>query len=99
HGGLRTIAIVNGLLLPLVFILGFFVTSSNFPHKDYKLLFPLMEHGIWPLLKGILYTGSGLVELMYLVFFQHRIKGKIKLWPLAITGLILVDLALSPLTG
>lgn len=99
HSGVRAIAIVNGLLLPLVIILGFFVTSANFPHKDYRFLFPLFENGLEPVLKGMLYTWSGLVELMYLLFFQHRIKSRIKFWPLALTGVILVDLALSPLTG
>jgi len=99
HSGIRTIAVVNGLLLPIVIILGFFVTASNFPHKDYTLLFPIMEHGVWPVLKGMFYTWTGLVELLYFVFFQHRIRSAIKFWPVALTGLILIDLALSPLTG
>lgn len=97
--GLRPLAIVNGVLLPIVVILGFFVMSSNFPHKDYSLLFPLWEHGHRPVLMGMLYASSGFSGFFYLVYMQHRLHNRIKLLPLIITGIILVELTLSPLTG
>ncbi|WP_126425421.1 GerAB/ArcD/ProY family transporter [Brevibacillus marinus] len=99
HSGLRSIAIVNGLLLPIVVILGFFVMTSNFPHKDYSLLFPLFEHGYKPIFLGMLYAGSGFSGIFYLVYMQHRLQTKVKLFPLMLTGFILVELTLSPLTG
>lgn len=99
RSGLRTIAIANGVLLPFVVLLGFFVMTANFPHKDYSLLFPLFEYGHEPMLKGMVYAGSGFAEMMYFVFMQHRLKRKMKLVPLLVTGMILVELTLSPLTG
>lgn len=99
YSGLRSIAIVNGILLPLVVLLGFFVMTSNFAHKDYSLLFPLFEHGYEPVLKGIVYAGSGFAGMLYFVFMQHRLRSKMRFLPLLITGMILVELTLSPLTG
>ncbi|MFB4475617.1 GerAB/ArcD/ProY family transporter, partial [Oceanobacillus caeni] len=54
--GLRTIAIVSGILLPFVVILGHLVALANFQFKDYTLLFPLLENGTAPLWKGIPYV-------------------------------------------
>ncbi|MBL4953063.1 endospore germination permease [Neobacillus sp. YIM B02564] len=99
HSGLRSIAIVNGILLPLVIVFGFIVMASNFPHKDYSMLFPLFEHGSESVLKGMMYAGSGFVGIFYFVFMQHRIQSKIRFFPLLITGMMLVELTLGPLTG
>lgn len=99
NSGIRSIGIVNGILLPVVVLLGFFVMTANFPHKDYSLLLPLFEYGYEPVLKGVLYAGSGFVGIIFFLFMQHRLRSKIRLLPLMITGLILVDLTLSPLTG
>ncbi len=92
-------AIVNGVLLPFVVLLGFFVMTSNFPHKDYSLLFPVFSNGNTPIFSGMLYAGSGLIEIILLFFMQHRIKGKVRFFPLLITVLILFELILSPVTG
>ncbi len=97
--GIRTIAITNGILLPFVVILGFFVMISNSPFKDYALLFPLFEHGFEPVVQGVFYALSGFSEFIYLLFIQHRLQTKTKFLPLLITAFILVDLMLSPTTG
>lgn len=97
--GIRTIAIINGILLPFVILFGFFVAFSNMPNKDYSMLFPVFEHGPKPILKGMAYAGSGLEEFILFVLIQHRIGSKIRPLPLFITGIIFVNLMLSPLTG
>ncbi|MCQ6557287.1 GerAB/ArcD/ProY family transporter [Paenibacillus mendelii] len=99
NSGIRSIAIVNGILLPFVVLLGFFVAIFNFPHKDYSLLFPLFEQGYEPVWKGMVYAGSGFAGMLYFVYMQHRLRSKMRLLPLLITGIILVELTLSPLTG
>lgn len=99
YSGLRTIAIVNGILLPLVVALGFFVTIVNIPRKDYTLLFPIMENGIEPVLKGVLYAGGGFMTVIILLLLQHRLERPLGLFSLVILGLILINLTVSPLTG
>lgn len=99
HSGLRSIAIVNGILLPLVIVFGFTVMAANFPHKDYSMLFPLFEHGFKSIPKAMMYAGSGFAGIFYFVFMQHQIQSKIRFVPLLITGMILIVLTLGPLTG
>lgn len=43
--GMKTITMAAGILLPLVVLLGFYVAIVNAEHKDYNLLFPLLEFG------------------------------------------------------
>lgn len=101
YSGIRTIAIANGLLLPGVILLGIFVASSNFPHKDYSLLLPVLHRGFDPVLKGIFYACSGFSGIVMLLLLQHRLhsNARIRLWPLLVTAIILVDLTVGPLTG
>ncbi len=99
YSGIRTIAIVNGVLLPLVLVFGAFVAISNLPHKDYTLLFPVLEYGFDPLLRGMLYTAAGFSELLLLLFLQHRIRSTVTARALILTCAAYVNLILSPLTG
>lgn len=96
---IRTIAIVNGILLPIVIVLGFFVATSNLPKKDYSLLTPLFEFGYTPVLQGMIYVCAGLFEVTALLFLQHHVKTKINYISLAIIGLILAWLTFGPTTG
>ncbi|OUM94168.1 MAG: hypothetical protein A9Z00_00660 [Thermobacillus sp. ZCTH02-B1] len=97
--GLRSIAIANGILLPIVIVLGVFVMSANLPHKDYRLLFPLFEDGYWPMVRGMACTGVGLSEVCWFLFFQHRLKSKARGLPLLVVGVMLIKLTLSSLLG
>lgn len=101
YSGIRTIAIANGILLPGVILLGFFVMSSNFPHKDYSLLLPVLYRGFEPMLQGMVYACSGFSGIVLLMLMQHRLhsNARIRLWPLLVTAIILVDLTVGPLTG
>ena len=56
--GLRTIAYMSCLLLPVVVVLGDFVMSANMPHKDYNVLLPLLEHGWGGPFHGMIYAVS-----------------------------------------
>ncbi|PTM59571.1 endospore germination permease [Desmospora activa] len=97
--GLESIAIANGILLPFVILFGIFVASGNFPKKDYSLLWPVLQHGPMPILKGMLYSGIGLAEVIYILFIRHYFSGPMKRLQLVITGVILVMLTFGPLTG
>ncbi|MCA0755439.1 endospore germination permease [Paenibacillus sp. N4] len=99
NAGLRTIAYVSCILLPLVVVLGDFVMSANMPHKDYRFLLPMLENGMPPVMKGALYCLTATGELFSLLFIQHHIRGKIKRWHLLGLVLVLALLAIGPATG
>lgn len=94
--GIQSIALTTGILLPVVFLLGFFVMIANFPHKDYSLLKPILEHGMDPVIKGMIYPAAGFVELIFILFLQHHIRSKIKLSQLIIVAIILAGITLGP---
>ncbi|MFD0677920.1 MULTISPECIES: GerAB/ArcD/ProY family transporter [unclassified Paenibacillus] len=97
--GIRAIAYSSAILLPLVIIFGEFVMVSNYPHKDYMMLFPLFEYGKSQAMNGILFVGTGLIEVMYLIFLQQHIKAKIKKRHVVILGLIMAGLTIGPVMG
>lgn len=99
NAGLRAVSLVNGILLPLVIFLGFFVAILNFKFKDYSLLLPILEHGTTPIFKGMLYSGAGLIGIIQILFMQHRINTKISWVPLMVIGFLLVELTIGPLAG
>lgn len=96
---LRTIVVMNGILLPFVVLFGFFVSFSNAQHKDYKLLMPFLENGFDPVISGVLYSITGLFEVIILFLIQHKVNEYFtyKYWVLLI--LILMFLTLGPLVG
>jgi spore germination protein (amino acid permease) len=91
-----TIIIVNSILLPFIVVLGFFV---DIPNKDYSYLLPVFEHGITPMIHGMVYSGAGTIELIAIILLQHHIKQKVRYYQLAITVLILIWLTLGPTMG
>jgi spore germination protein (amino acid permease) len=97
--GIRPIAIVAGVLLPFVVLFGDFVMSANLPRKDYKLLTPILEDGIMPVLGGAVYVGGGLAELVVLLLLQHHMKKEARYWSLATLGIFLIVLIMGPVTG
>lgn len=99
HYGIRAIAVTSGILLPFVIVFGDFVMSANLPAKNYTLLSPLLEHGWDPVLRGGLYVGGGLSELIVILLVQHRLKKKIRLWSLCLLSLFLILLIFGPVTG
>src|SRR5699024_5502959 len=61
---IRTITITNFFFLALVIVFGHFVAFTNSQYKDYSLLLPIMEHGYSPIVKAMIYQGTGMIELI-----------------------------------
>ncbi|MEQ2529051.1 endospore germination permease [Lysinibacillus sphaericus] len=94
-----TLSILSGFLLVFVVALGFFVMSLNLPHKDYSQIFPILENGLTPVIKGIVYSLGSLLEVTLIFFIQHNLKMNIKSRSFIILGLVLICLTLGPLLG
>jgi len=97
--GLQTIVIVNVFVLTGVVILGFFVAFVNLQVKDYGLLRPLFEHGFQPVLMGAIYPSSGFVELLMLLFIQHKVQKRMRWYHFGIILGIMTGLTIGPLVG
>ncbi|WP_141680213.1 endospore germination permease [Bacillus sp. FJAT-26390] len=97
--GIRVIAVVAGVLLPIVVCLGIFVSTFNAPMKDYALLRPILEHGWEPVWDGMVYSGAGFVELLALIVLQHHLKSKVRSWQLLLYGLFSIVISLGPIIG
>ncbi len=96
---LLTLSVLNGLLLPFVILLGYFVFAANLPDKDYSLLFPIFENGLYPALQGILYSGAGLAEVFLIILMQHRLKKPVRYRYMVLLIFILAYLTFGPTTG
>ncbi|SMF59507.1 spore germination protein (amino acid permease) [Paenibacillus barengoltzii] len=99
HSGIRAIAISSGILLPFVVIFGDFVMSANLPEKNYSLLTPILENGLGPILRGCMYVGGGLVEVIMILLFQHQMKPQVRPWSICLLAIFLVLLVFGPVTG
>ena len=97
--GLRTIAYVSCILLPIVVVLGDFVMSANMPAKDYSYLLPMFEMGMYPIFKGAAYSLSAFMELSFLLLIQHEMTRSFKKWHLLLLTLMIMLLALGPTVG
>ncbi|WP_068618832.1 GerAB/ArcD/ProY family transporter [Paenibacillus tuaregi] len=97
--GIKALGLASGILLPFVVILGFYVAMANLQLKDYHQLFPMLENGWPPVLKGIIYANSGSFEIFFLLFIQPELRSAFKRKQLLILSLIVVGLTLGPLTG
>ncbi|MBA9087120.1 spore germination protein (amino acid permease) [Fontibacillus solani] len=99
RAGIRSITFTAGLLLPLVIVLGFYVGIVNIEHKDYNQLFPIFENGLMPILRGGLYSCTGLFELSFLLFLQPHLAKPLKKRHYLFLFVIMLGLTLGPLTG
>ncbi|CAN7416965.1 endospore germination permease [Paenibacillus sp. LjRoot153] len=99
YKGIESIANTAAIFLPLVVILGFYVSIANYPNKDYSLLKPYLEHGMMPVWHGVIYVEAGLIEMSLLLFMQHHIRTRISYMSLVYLALILLVLTLGPLIG
>lgn len=97
--GLRSIAVISTFLLPIVVVLGYFVSFANMPQKDFTLLRPVVEHGLGPVRAGMIYAGGGFVEMAALLAMQHRIKANIKMWKMLLYAVLAVYVMLGPVIG
>jgi len=97
--GIGTLAITSGVLLPMVSLLGYFVSFSNQKYKEYTYLFPILEYGISPVWHGMLHVAGGLLELWIILVIHHRVKGQIRYWQLLLLGFLLTGLIIGPTIG
>ncbi|MNJ30033.1 GerAB/ArcD/ProY family transporter [Paenibacillus bouchesdurhonensis] len=97
--GVNSMAYASGILLPLVVLLGFYVAIVNVQFKDYHQLFPLLENGWGPPIKGVMYACTGLFEIFFILFLQPYLKAPLTKRHFLVLGFILIGLTLGPLTG
>ncbi|KRE64686.1 endospore germination permease [Paenibacillus sp. Soil750] len=96
--GVRMIMIACGIFLPTVSLLGFYISFANIPNKDYSSIFPVLENGWSPILKGLIYVGGGLSELVIIIFLNQQASKK-SLFYYILLALLLVFLAFGPTLG
>ncbi|MBB6446086.1 GerAB/ArcD/ProY family transporter [Bacillus benzoevorans] len=96
---LQTMAIVNTLVLSAILVFGYFVAFANIPQKDFSLLLPFLEHGLDPVYNGMLYPLSGHIEVIALLFLQHKIHNKLSYKAIVINLILLSYLTAGPLIG
>ncbi|WP_158602398.1 endospore germination permease [Cohnella endophytica] len=97
--GIRSIAICAGILLPFVWVLGYFVMTANIEFKRYTLLFPLFTNSFSSIAACMMYAASSFIEVFVLVLLQHHIRSKFKWYHIMILVLIISGLTIGPLTG
>jgi spore germination protein KB len=97
--GVKYIAIASGFLLPLVMLFGIMIAAINTSVKDPSLLFPILSEGWNPVLKGVVYSLSGLLEIYIVILLQPFSQEKIKFRHLFILLVILTGLILGPLSA
>lgn len=96
---LQTMSIVNTFVLSLILLFGFFAAFANTQFKDYSLLRPVLEHGLEPVYKGMIFPLSGQIEVISLLFLQHKIYDKLTVKALVINLILLLWLTAGPLIG
>jgi len=99
NNGLRSIAIISGILLPIVWVLGHLVAVSNLKYKDYSLLTPLFVDGYTPLINSMIVAGGGFMEMILLIFLQQHMKRTMRYFHIVILAVLLGGLTLGPLMG
>ncbi|RBP88790.1 spore germination protein (amino acid permease) [Cytobacillus firmus] len=97
--GVKYMAISSGVLLPLVMLYGVFISVTNTRLKDPSLLFPLLANGAEPLMNGIVYSLSGLLEVYIIILLQPYSQKAFKFKHLVILLTLLAGLILGPLSA
>lgn len=96
YSGILTIGTAAGILLPMVVVLGFFVSFSNAKYKNYDMLLPVLEDGIAPVLHGLPAILGGFTQFILVIFLRPHLKKNPKLLTVAAFHFILVMLTLGP---
>lgn len=94
---IQTIVITNTFVLTAVIVFGIFVAFANIQFKDFSLLKPIMENGWSPVVSGMIYPLSGLIELIVILFMQQKVHGQLKFKVFTLNSIILTWLILGPL--
>lgn len=99
RSGLKTIIYMSSVLLPITWLLGIFVAVSTTNSKDYGMLFPIFTEGFHPALQGGAIIFGGSIDLMVLLFLQHKLSKPLNYGTVIILLTLLVGLILGPTMG
>ncbi len=99
YQGIDSIANTSMIICPFVIVFGFFVMLSTTPHKDYSLLKPMLEHGMEPVWRAMMYAGAGYAEVIVLLFLSHRLPRPFSWKALAAIAFFTAGLSIGPTIG
>ncbi|KON87836.1 spore gernimation protein GerXB [Sporosarcina globispora] len=97
--GLKVIVYVSAALLPIVWLLGFFVAFATWEEKEYSILFPILMDGFEPLMNGTLVVLGGSIDLLVLLLIQDKLQKSYKYLHILILITVLLGLVLGPTMG
>jgi spore germination protein KB len=98
--GLEAFLRANEVLLPLLIIAGILASSMAFPDKDFKLLLPIMEEGIAPVLRGSIPLIALMAEMVVIGMIQPALSPPTVLKKASIGAVLIISaLFVGPLTG
>lgn len=99
RSGLKTIVYMSTVLLPIVWLLGIFVSISTIGSKDYGLLHPVFTEGMNPSLRGGAVVFGGSIDLLVLLFLQHKLTKPMNYLSIFLLLTLLVGLIFGPTMG
>lgn len=99
YKGGSTLFQMSAMLLPIVWLLGHFVSAFTFYAKDYGYLLPVLANGAGPVLKGSMIVVGGTTDLLLLLLLQRKLKKPLNYIGLVILITLLCGLVIGPVTG
>ncbi len=97
--GIATIAITNGILLPIIIICGLYVMTVNFQVKDYRYLLPVGTHSLSEIGSAMFISAASISGMIFIVFLRDEVKGELKKRHYFVPLLLLIELTIGPLIG
>ena len=97
--GLESIARANEMILPLLILTGIMLSVMTFPNKDYQRLFPVLENGTGPVLRGSVPLLALFGEIVVICMLKPTVKYASFWGSNIVTVLIISLLLIGPLTG
>ncbi|MDQ0242668.1 spore germination protein (amino acid permease) [Bacillus fengqiuensis] len=97
--GIKAMAIMTTVILPIVVVLGFFIMFVNSTEKDMELLFPLFSEGYRPFMKGMIYAAAGLMEIFVILLIQQHVHDQIRYKHVLLLGFVFIGLMSGPLSA
>lgn len=98
-GGLKTIVYMSVLLLPLVWLLEIAVNIMTSANRDYQMLLPLLTDGIASDIHGIAIILGCSIDLLFILFIQHRLNKPLGYGSIIILLTLLMLLIMGPTIG
>ncbi|EZH65461.1 hypothetical protein DH09_17710 [Bacillaceae bacterium JMAK1] len=99
YRGSFVLGLIAVILFPIICSFGILVGVGNMKSKNYDLLFPMFEEGFAPMFEGVLYTNSGFLEMIYILFLLSYTKKKLTFKGMFLSGFVIFILILGPLSG